>query len=513
MHDLLITHAPALVRILRTHGYDTAGLAEILGPAGLAAAARRDPVGVRWAARGDAVDQRVVRAFFAHEPQERDFVEQLLGAEMTADLVACGALRVEGTQLRVVIDIRPVILGGAEVVLFSDSDGSMARGEDVGAERVLGMGSASQSLLGMTPLTPARRVLDLGTGCAVQALAQAQVAEQVIATDVLGRAVDFARASVAGAQLSDVVEVREGSWFEPVAGMTFDRIVANPPFVVGMPDVGHVYRDSGMNLDGATQFVVENTPDYLAPGGTAYLLGAWVHTPGEQWQQRVSRWIPSHGVHALILQRDVADPSLYVDTWLRDEGCDLREEAAAAKATAWLEHFAAHDVTGIGFGYIALRKVADEEPSIVRYEDFSQPLGEDLGAEMEHFFARQAWLAAQDVESMLAASYQLHPQVALEDVAVADAEAGLGFAPAALRISRMDGPRYSHDITPEIRTLLAGLHPQGLSLGDVLELYGATQGLDEEDLAELRPQVASVARDLVDHGLLLPADLVDASQP
>ena len=120
------------------------------------------------------------------------------------------------------------------------------------------------------------------------------------------------------------MDIREGAWFEPVAGEKFERIVANPPFVVGLPEVGHVYRDSGLNLDGASELVVNHVPEHLAPNGTAFILGAWIHAEDEPWERRVASWFPQTGVSAWVCQRDVVDPALYVSTWLKDESIDPR---------------------------------------------------------------------------------------------------------------------------------------------------------------------------------------------
>ena len=75
------------------------------------------------------------------------------------------------------------------------------------------------------------------------------------ATDVSPRALLFAEATCAAADAVSTsesrtkVEFKQGSWFDPVRDQTFDRIIANPPFVVGPPTLRHVYRDSGMELD------------------------------------------------------------------------------------------------------------------------------------------------------------------------------------------------------------------------------------------------------------------------
>ena len=133
--------------------------------------------------------------------------------------------------------------------------------------------------------------MDLGTGSGVQLLGQLGSAASVTGTDIHPRALDFARATVAGATVAGAtvagattadgaaddtpgpqVELLTGPWFEPVSGRTFDRVTANPPFVVGPPEVDHIYRDSGLALDGATQKVASEVVDYLAPHGTAHLL-------------------------------------------------------------------------------------------------------------------------------------------------------------------------------------------------------------------------------------------------
>ncbi|APT84896.1 methyltransferase [Corynebacterium aquilae] len=508
MHPTFVSLAPRLVSALRRNNFSLDGLEITLGDAGVAAMDRHDPTGVCWAASGADMAATVARAFIAHQPQQRVFFEDLFGTDVVDALLSIHALVADPRTpevFHVAFDARPREIAGNDIIVFSDVDGSMAHPVGPAVERVLGVGSASLSLLASTPLTPTARVLDLGTGCGVQALAQATCARSVTATDVLDRAVFFAQATIAGAGLDDVIECRQGSWFEPVAGQQFDRIVANPPFVVGLPEVGHVYRDSGMNLDGATEYVVKNCPDFLAPSGTAHLLGAWIHTADQPWQQRVSQWIPTHGVLALFLQRDVADPSLYVDTWLRDEGLDLRDPDTAARAQGWLDHFSRHHVEGVGFGFIALKKISDELPSVVRYEDFTAQYGAHLGEEVEAFFGRLEWLLRQDEDSLLDARFALHPEVAVEDISTVDREQGMGFRRATLRISRMDGPRYQHEIDEDVLALLAGLNPQGLSLRDIIGLLSATRGVDEEELA---PQVASIARDLIDHGFMIPAELL-----
>lgn len=103
-------------------------------------------------------------------------------------------------------------------------------------------------------------------------------------------------------------------------GRTFDQVVANPPFVVGEARVHHTYRDSGLDLDGASELMISQSIDYLNPGGTAALLASWVHVEGQDWRSRIASWLPAHGVDAWVVQRDVADPALYVARGSRTAG-------------------------------------------------------------------------------------------------------------------------------------------------------------------------------------------------
>ena len=82
----------------------------------------------------------------------------------------------------------------------------------------------------------------------------------------------------------------------------------------------------------------------------------------------------------------------------------------------------------------------------------------------------------------------------------------MGFAPEVTRITRTDGPRFSHEIDAAVRSLLAGLHPQGLSLRDVVGLLAASQSIG--DVGELETSAVRIVVDLVRHGVVLPADIV-----
>jgi SAM-dependent methyltransferase len=140
-------------------------------------------------------------------------------------------------------------------------------------EFVTGVSAASRTLATLTVRRPVERALDLGTGSGVEALLAARHAGTVIATDVNPHAVECAGL---GARLNGLaLDLRLGSLFEPVAGETFDLIVANPPFVVS-PDSDFVYRDSVLPGDAICREVVRGAAAHLRPGGFATVLCNWI---------------------------------------------------------------------------------------------------------------------------------------------------------------------------------------------------------------------------------------------
>ncbi|WP_439959129.1 DUF7782 domain-containing protein [Staphylococcus aureus] len=132
------------------------------------------------------------------------------------------------------------------------------------------------------------------------------------------------------------------------------------------------------------------------------------------------------------------------------------------------------------------------------------PIDSYVGDEIQEHFVRMEWLRNKDAEAILDAQYYLRPGVAKEDISTTDIQAGMGFASTVLRLTRTDGLRFSHEVDQHIAAIIAGLHPAGLSLREVAELYAFSNGLEEDSLYTelIQPIVA-----LIQHGIILPADI------
>ena len=162
--------------------------------------------------------------------------------------------------------------------------------QQIGADHVLGISPASTSLAQLTLRAPVDDSLDLGTGCGVQALHLAAHSGHVVATDVNQRALGIARFNAVLNEVGDRVEVREGSFFEPVRGERYDLIATNPPFVIS-PATGErlVYRDSGLPGDQVVEDIVRAAPEHLIERGWCQVLANWVVERDRPWDERLGR--------------------------------------------------------------------------------------------------------------------------------------------------------------------------------------------------------------------------------
>ncbi|WP_301174743.1 class I SAM-dependent methyltransferase [Actinomadura geliboluensis] len=353
-------------------GYTVAGVRELLGGVAGGALARDEIVPALRATRGGSPVEVLTRLFWLQVPVPADAIA-------ADELVAAGLAEVSGGELRALLRVEPLEAvdgDGHAGYVVSDLKVRPGAGRVPADDHVVGTGGASGSLARLVVHSPVDNVLDLGTGCGVQAVhvAGRNPAARVTATDVNPRALELAAMSFALSGV-DGAELRAGALLEPVRGRRFDLIVSNPPFVVA-PEEGprFTYRESGMAGDDFCRRLVGEAARYLEDGGYCQLLANWLHIDGVPWDERVGAWVD--GCDAWIVQRDVQDPAEYAELWLRDS-CEAGTPEYRARYDAWLDHFERRGVVGVGFGWITLRR---SERPVVRVEELRHAVEEPVGA-------------------------------------------------------------------------------------------------------------------------------------
>ena len=140
------------------------------------------------------------------------------------------------------------------------------------------------------PEDPCEDLLDLCSGTGIGALtAASRYARHAWATDILERATRCAEFSRLLSGIENVTVAR-GDLYEVVEGRTFDRITANPPYMPSLKPA-EIYADGGELGDRVVRRIVEGLPKYLRPGGRFYCITAGPDQQGEEFEQRVRRWL------------------------------------------------------------------------------------------------------------------------------------------------------------------------------------------------------------------------------
>ncbi|MFF5262134.1 methyltransferase [Actinomadura viridis] len=371
-------------------GYTVEGVRALLGPVAGGALARDEIVPALRATGGGSPLEALTRLFWLQVPVPVPAVDGLAD-----DLAAAGLVEVSAGEARALLRVQPlesVADGPGQVrhIGYVVSDLKAVPGSGtVRSDHVVGAGGASAALARLAAHSPVDNALDLGTGSGVQALHLAGRARRITATDVNPRALRLAAMSVALSGAGDV-ELLEGPLLEPVAGRRFDLIVSNPPFVIAPPGAGtrYVYRESGLPGDDFCRRLVTEARDALNEGGHCRLLANWLQVKDVPWEERVGAWAEESGCDAWIVRRDVQDPAEYAELWLRDS-CEVGTPEYRERYGAWLDHFERQGVTGIGFGWIALRRTGAARPA-VRVEELRHQIEEPAGAHVGELLDRLA---------------------------------------------------------------------------------------------------------------------------
>ncbi|MEV0661491.1 methyltransferase [Actinomadura luteofluorescens] len=465
-------------------GYTVAGVRESLGPVAGGALARDEIVPALRATDGGSPVEALTRLFWLQVPVP----EETVAAD---DLVAAGLAEVSGGRVRPLLRVEPLeAVDGDGHAGYAVSDLKVRPGDGrlPADDHVVGTGGASGNLARLVVHRPVDSVLDLGTGCGVQAVhvAGRSPGARITATDVNPRALELARMSFA---LSGVegAELLRGSLLEPVEGRRFDLIVSNPPFVVAPPgDRRFTYRESGMVGDDFCRRLVESASQYLNDGGYCQLLANWLHVDGVPWEERVGAWVD--GCDAWIVQRDVQDPAEYAELWLRDS-CEAGTPEYRARYGAWLDEFERRNVTGIGFGWITLRR--GERPA-VRIEELRHAVEQPVGAYAHEVLDGLA--KAEEFSTACGRLLAAAPGLVQEQIGPPGAE-----DPERIVLRQADRLRRAAGVGT-VEAALAGVCDGTLPLDPLLDAIAQLTGMDP---GEVRAHAAAVLPELIADGFFV----------
>ena len=478
----------------RAAGFDAERVGDALvleGPS-LTPSPAQLPVLLRSLGDGDPLST-LIRLFVAGVPVTPEAAAAAL-APLPLDRAAAMNLVALDGDLGPVEPLLRIVPTGPVLVAFDLTPDLSRLARDV----VMGASPTSWTLAHLTFRRPVETVLDLGTGCGIQALLAARHAARVTATDTNRRALSFTRFSAVLNGFENL-ELLEGDLFEPVAGRRFDLVVGNPPFVVS-PDDEYQYRDGGRTGDALSRGVVEGAAAALAPGRFAQLLVSWVHGQDDDWSAPLRRWVDGLGCDAWLFRFESKDPESYAVAWNRPLEPDPDRHAAAV--VRWLDYFDAHDIEAIGYGAVVLRRTPpDAGAPWVRARSVEGPPAAPAGEQVWGLFAAVSLLErGGGITGVTGERFLVDDGLRIEQV-LRLRRGEVEVDETLLR--RENGLAVVAEVDDYTALLLARLQ-QGLTL---VEAFEATASLVGDDLDEegLWRATLGVVEGLVELGFLHPA--------
>lgn len=314
----------------------------------------------------DALDL-LIRLFLDCEPVSSLRTRSMLGAgggalERVGLLQSHGPGRVRATAL---------LYPAHGLWIASDSRHARAPGRRGPREDVVypAIAESTRAFVQGLPGKRPGRALDLCTGTGIGALLLAPHADDVTAVDITERAVAFARFNAALNGMSQV-RVERGDLYEPVQGMTFDTIVAHPPFVPAASP-RYIYRDGGEDGERVTARIVAGLPAHLRAGGLFYCSCAATDRADPLEMRLRSMLGPEHNEFDVAVVPRTVQP---VEAWCAELA---RASGGLRRATRLLEAFRTHAVRSLVIGWIVIMRHAAPAAGLVPPTGFSaaRPVG------------------------------------------------------------------------------------------------------------------------------------------
>ncbi len=413
---------------------------------------------------------------------EREAAEALAPLEL-AHAQAAGLVESDSGEVRRLLSITTFLdLWLAHDVFSKDP-------EKTRADHVIGAGPASKTLAALTVNIPCDSAFDLGTGCGVQALLAARHSKQVMATDTNSRALRFAEFNAALNSISGV-DFAQGSMFEPVSGRRFDRVVANPPFVIS-PETRYEYRDSDLPGDAVSREVVRGAAEHLRSGGYATVLCSWGTRTGGKWSDEPAGWVKGIGCDAWVLHYKTEDPIDYAATWLSA----YKGPAYGEGLDRWLDYYRELGLDEICTGAVILRRT-DSGDGWFRADSVPASNSSDTTEHVLRVFKNQDYLQATPRdEDILGASFLLAADHTVEQ-----------------KMTVKDGSYQVQEVLVRIGEGLAFVGEGDLFVLRVLsecdgrhrlrDLVREAASMMEVEVAELEPVAVEVIRQMLSLGFL-----------
>jgi SAM-dependent methyltransferase len=282
-------HFAFLSDFLRSSEFNEKSICCRVGMAGLNEFLSKDRARVTLSGESDRLGF-LIRLFLLGEPLGTRALESLISARALEAMKDLGLLMEDpADHARVCASVALYPVGRLFIVSdqWTTPEGNAP---DLADDFVFPAITANTSqFMATLPRDPCESFLELCSGTGVAALEAARRGSQAWAVDITERSTQMAEFNRLLNGLNNLTTI-QGDLYECLGDLTFDRIVAHPPY---MPVLNRtqVFYDGGSDGEQVTCRIVMGLPRYLRPGGCFYCLAQGSDREGAPFQQRVRAWL------------------------------------------------------------------------------------------------------------------------------------------------------------------------------------------------------------------------------
>jgi methylase of polypeptide subunit release factors len=224
---------------------------------------------------------------------------------------------------------------------------------------------AVKQFIDYTSYAPCEDFLELCAGTAPAALLAARSAQNVWATDIAERSIEFAKFNAALNGIHNVT-FATGDLYEPVQGRTFDRIAAHPPYVPVLKPA-ELFYGGGEVGEEITKRIIAELPGKLKPGGRLYCRTMGTERPGHAFEERTREWLGEkhRDFDVALFTLQVLEPRQFAlyETVSKSGG---REQFAQ-----WERLFEKNEVRELVVGMVVIQRLAEQRPAFTIRRDLA----------------------------------------------------------------------------------------------------------------------------------------------
>jgi methylase of polypeptide subunit release factors len=216
---------------------------------------------------------------------------------------------------------------------------------------------SAKQFIDYTSFEPCEDFLELCAGSAPAALLAARSAKKIWATDIAQRSIDFAKFNAALNGI-DNVTFGLGDLFQPVEGLTFDRIAAHPPYVPVL-QTAEIFYGGGEDGEEITRRIIAELPARLKPGGRFYSRTLGTARPGMNFENRIREWLGERHQEfdvALFALQTFEPRQFAIEETINKNGG--REQFAQ-----WEKLFMKNAVRELVLGIVVIQRIAGRRPA------------------------------------------------------------------------------------------------------------------------------------------------------